>query len=329
MDTMAATLVEDNVVDEEGYDEEADSDFDEQAQDDDISSSSSDDERNAGEPDGKPKSKNKAPNADVVTGELDSGDEATIKQRQKTKKNPKNRDEEGSDEEDEQWRAKTRSMRMHEKEDRRQKKLASLKSSTIDVNKMWEEMNRPGPLPPVRMENEDAHRDFPPSPKTQKIDDRNKENVPLMGSEEMITIKRRFKFAGEIHEEEKVVPKSSAEARLWLAQQESKQDHSPKEQELKQRPLRKISRFDPNYSNLDAFRNHLIRPGAAEGFKGPRLNVVEKSKMDWAVHVDAEGLKEELDVHAKAKDAYLNRMDFLGQVEQRREDEARQARLHG
>jgi hypothetical protein len=49
--------------------------------------------------------------------------------------------------------------------------------------------------------------------------------------------------------------------------------------------------------------------------------------VDWAVHVDAEGFKAELDTHAKAREGYLSRMDFLRGVEERKEAEARAARL--
>ena len=147
----------------------------------------------------------------------------------------------------------------------------------------------------------------------------------------MITIKRTYKFAGEIHTEEKTVLKSSAEAQLWLSQhQSSKPEMLTPDGHVVQRPLRTFSRFDPNLSNLDAFKSSWAGKNAqTANFKGPKLNVVEKSKMDWAVHVDSEGLKDELDTHAKAKEGYLNRMDFLRDVEQRKEIEARDARLKG
>lgn len=51
----------------------------------------------------------------------------------------------------------------------------------------------------------------------------------------------------------------------------------------------------------------------------PKLNTIEKSKMDWAGYVDREGIKEELDGAGKAKEGYLGRMDFLGRVDEMRE----------
>ncbi|MCJ1479078.1 hypothetical protein MMC13_007762 [Lambiella insularis] len=60
--------------------------------------------------------------------------------------------------------------------------------------------------------------------------------------------------------------------------------------------------------------------------KEQKLNVVNKSKLDWEAHVEQEGDKEELVQAAKAKGAYLDRVDFLGRTESNREEELRNAR---
>jgi hypothetical protein len=228
-------------------------------------------------------------------------------------------------------------MRTKEKDERKRNKQASSRGSTIDVNKIWEEMNRPAPLLEPRIEGDPAEQ-RPPAQKEESFKaantadkDSGKENVPVVDGDETITIKRTYKFAGEVHVEEKTVLKSSAEAQLWLSQQQASKRASPAaDGKAANRPLRKISRFDPNFSNMDAFKSSWAAAKAQEAmFKGPKLNVVEKSKMDWAEHVDSEGLKEELSTHAKAKDGYLTRMDFLRDVEERKEAEARAARLKG
>lgn len=321
---MATVTPEAQVADEDDYDEEADSDFDDHVEEE-VSASSDDEltERDLGK---------KSASKQAHIEELDSGDEATIKERKKSRRKKKRNQDAGSlsseDEEGEQWRAKTRSMRAQDNVEKRKRVITDIKTSTVDVNRLWEEMNTPGPLPPVRIEGQANDLDT-----SNKEDNRSKDkgarpDSPPATTEEMITIKRQFQFAGETHIEEKVVPKSSAEAQLWLSQQQSGNKNLATRDTSTIRPLRKISRFDPNYSNLDAFRNDAIK-AQSSAFKGPKLNVVEKSKMDWAAHVDTEGLKEELDKHSKAKDAYLNRMDFLGQVGQRKEDEAKLARQKG
>lgn len=322
---MALNGIATNDQDDE-YDEEADSDFDGRISDK-ISVTSSDSEQDI-------RDKQSTQNSPRIE-ELDSGDEATIREQKKQKEKQKRKQDRGgqvsSDEEQgeqtKRWRAKTRSMRARDDAERRKKPTADMRTSTVDVDKLWEEMNKPGPLPPPRVEGQIDTTPTPKKTDTVMENGKSKRGLSPPTQDETITIKRQFRFAGELHTEEKVVPKSSAEARLWLAQQENKKT-SDTGVESKQRPLRKISRFDPNCSNLEAFRNDAIK-ARTNSFKGPKLNVVEKSKMDWAAHVDAEGLKEELDVHAKAKDAYLNRMDFLGQVEQRKEEEARLARQKG
>lgn len=323
---MASGSVNTGAQDEdEEYDEEADSDFDDQTAE--RFSATSSDSEDAGRKSGK-----KPVPVRPQIEELDSGDEATIKERKNLRKKEKRKQNgphlSSDEEQGDQWRAKTRSMRAQDNLEKRKNTVADIKASTIDVNKLWEEMNKPGPLPPVRIEGETVDPTTPSKREPTSKDTDPTRNAPPSVTEETITIKRQFKFAGEVHIEEKVVPKSSAEAKLWLSQQEANKKPVDTESAPKERPIRKISRFDPNYSNLDAFRNDAIKAQSST-FKGPKLNVVEKSKMDWAAHVDAEGLKEELDKHSKAKDAYLNRMDFLGQVGQRKEEEAKQARQKG
>lgn len=60
---------------------------------------------------------------------------------------------------------------------------------------------------------------------------------------------------------------------------------------------------------------------AARPEKAQKLNVVDKSRLDWTGFVDKEGIAEELDTHGKTKEAYLGRMEFLAGVEAKREEE--------
>jgi hypothetical protein len=344
---------------ENDYDEEADSDFDAgEAKDDMVSSSSSEEEEEGSDDNAnKARPKKRRKTAKVAKsqeelGELDSGDEATIREHERIKRKQKKKghdEDDDSDVEEHGWRARTRAMRERDKDEKKKNKLASIKGSTIDVDRLWEEMNKPGGLdlpPPSIVDASSAvdkesknvptpsgPQDVPGGSSTNHLRDANgaHKDGAADWTEEMITIKRTYQFAGELHSEEKVVPKSSAEAQLWLAQQSAKGQpvNTPDSRQLR-RPLRKISRFDPNLNNLDSIKKSWEKQLNVDGLPtGPKLNTIEKSKMDWAAHVDQEGLKDELDEHAKAKEGYLGRMDFLGQVEQRREEEARAARLRG
>lgn len=100
------------------------------------------------------------------------------------------------------------------------------------------------------------------------------------------------------------------------------------------RPLRRPSRFDPNptgqvrglapeyqlswprktvstttvdqENSAAATPTTAVGPGAAPRVeKAQKLNVVDKSRLDWTGYVDKEGIAEELDEHGKAKEAYL------------------------
>ncbi|OCK81617.1 hypothetical protein K432DRAFT_325894 [Lepidopterella palustris CBS 459.81] len=123
------------------------------------------------------------------------------------------------------------------------------------------------------------------------------------------------------------------------------------------RPLRRPSRFDPNptgqvrglppelqltWPRKPTIASTLTQPDQenvstpALSVTTPRpmppperaqkLNVVDKSRLDWAGYVDKEGIAEELDEHGRAKEAYLGRMDFLANVDRKREEERRRAK---
>jgi hypothetical protein len=156
--------------------------------------------------------------------------------------------------------------------------------------------------------------------------------------EEMIRIKRTYKFAGEMITEEKVVPKESAEAKIFLAEQDAEAAAAEDTENGKvtvklRRPLRKVSRFDPNPTGSIKKswekQQTTDTAGQEENLRGPKINTVEKSRLDWAAYVDQAGIQDELRVHSKAKEGFLGRMDFLDRVGAKREEERRNARLKG
>lgn len=152
--------------------------------------------------------------------------------------------------------------------------------------------------------------------------------------EQLVKIKRTYKFAGEMITEEKVVPKNSAEAKAFLSSGETVEFTEVEDAGMMgtrnlRRPLRKISRFDPNPTGLikKSWEKQAITESADA--TGPKINTVEKSRLDWAQYVDQAGIKDELRTASKAKEGYMGRMDFLGRMESKRDEEARQARLKG
>jgi Bucentaur or craniofacial development len=160
--------------------------------------------------------------------------------------------------------------------------------------------------------------------------------------EDMIMIQRTYNFAGKVHVEEKLVPRDSAEAKLWLqTQSDGKRRPQPADLNITKplRPPKKARRsiFEPiteplpQRTDLRFGVSNISRTGTSIGVSGgmtaKKLNTVEKSKMDWAGFVDKEGIKDELETAGKAKGAYLDHREFLARVEEKREEEARRARL--
>lgn len=182
----------------------------------------------------------------------------------------------------------------------------------------------------------------------------------------LVAVKRTYTFAGQRTTEEKRIPASSleqyvsdgwkpaetSEAQAVIEPEAQSKDLIPEDSSKKlRRPLRRPSRFDPNPTGqvrglapelqLTWPRKVAVAPRVdqentqtpvtavpvARLEKAQKLNVVDKSRLDWTGYVDKEGIAEELQEHGKAKEAYLGRMDFLAGVEARREEERR--RLKG
>ncbi|KAL4993000.1 bucentaur or craniofacial development-domain-containing protein [Aspergillus recurvatus] len=363
-------------LDDEHYDSADDEDFTldqaAAADDDDDAELSSDDETAAEPAAKKRKTKDKSGDATQGDVELDSGDEAMIR-RAREKKQKQTRGKKGSDDEenvdmdfdeDEGGTGgfvRTRAMKMRIQEER--KPLAKIDGATIDVDAIWAQMNAP-----------DSKLGLTPTPGTPKQDDtpaadtevRDEENAnptePNAPAEkrsqqlsEMVKIKRTYKFAGEMVTEEKIVPRDSAEAKLFLSGNgdgeviavtedevtnttgKGSENTSTNDTPRVRRPLRRISRFDPNPSGAikkSWEKQPLTETGAGAGAsqanaRGPKINTVEKSRLDWAAYVDQEGISDELRVHSKAKEGFLGRMDFLNRVDAKKEEERRNARLRG
>lgn len=224
------------------------------------------------------------------------------------------------------------------------KPLAKIEGATVDVDALWEQMNTPDS--DVGLRPSQTQQDTQPTPEPDRAADVAMQDQTVPEPEEhtrhgqyepqMIKIKRTYKFAGEMITEEKIVPKDSAEAKAFLSSGENVEiadvDAVAAANAARnlRRPLRRISRFDPN-PNGTIKKSWEKQPAAvgAEAASGPKINTVEKSRLDWAQYVDQAGIKDELRTHSKAKEGYIGRMDFLGRMEARREEEARQARLKG
>lgn len=83
----------------------------------------------------------------------------------------------------------------------------------------------------------------------------------------------------------------------------------------------------PAQAGAGRSRMHPPSAAGAAGAAAPKLTTVEKSRYDWAGFVDKEGIAEELDEYGRSKESYAGREAFLRQVESKRADQGREARL--
>ncbi|CAG7936172.1 unnamed protein product [Penicillium nalgiovense] len=347
------TLAENLDLDEEAYNSAEDEDFQLDAAPDESDLSSDADE--AAEP-AKKKRKTDTQSQIPKDAEFDSGDEATIrkareKKQKKTGKKPKGQRTRDSDEDDVDIDmdddeggtggfVRTRAMKQQIQEEQR-KPLARIDGATVDVDALWEQMNAPQAYTslqsPQTQQISESVPEAEPTSETKAQDQGSKDAEHKIGhtlhADQMIKIKRTYKFAGEWITEEKVVPKHSAEAKVFLSSGENveytDEDAAANATRNLRRPLRKISRFDPNPTGTikKSWEKQLIADNKDP--RGPKINTVEKSRLDWASYVDSAGIKDELRTHSKAKEGYIGRMDFLGRMEDKREEERRAARLKG
>ncbi|KAF0637167.1 hypothetical protein FPSE5266_01069 [Fusarium pseudograminearum] len=260
-----------------------------------------------------------------------SGDEAIIKRgekrRKKTQTRGVNEDEDGG----EGGLIKTRRQRAAEKEER---KYATTNNEpvTIDVDALWAQMISKTPIPGTKVdESTDTDTNTDPTNKEVESAVQAAGSIDSDDPSAMIRIKRTYNFAGRVHTEEKLVARDSAEAKLYLASQ----GDAPPTEGREKRATRKAfkSAFEPQVDLMpqrsDLNLGMAARIKAGKEVQAKKLNVVDKSRMDWAGYVDKEGIKDELALAGKSKDSYMAREDFLAKSEAMRDEDSRRARLAG
>ncbi|KAI1402232.1 BCNT-domain-containing protein [Hypoxylon fuscum] len=284
-------------------------------------------------------SRKRSANEAADDGYENSGDEAIIQKGRKRRKKDKRKDGDAEDDEGgEGGLIKTRSMRAAAKEEK--KLRVDTNPVTIDVDDVWARMTA-GPLLPSKTGPEAEKENRQAAPEDKSAQARSQPEKPVQAEpSEMIKIKRTYNFAGKVHTEEKLVPRDSAEAKLYLASRDAKSveeadaDADAGGGPPKRKPRKAFrSIFEPVMEGL-AQRSDLnlgmsARMQLREQAKAKKLNVVEKSRMDWAGFVDKEGIQDELELAGKSKESLLNRQDFLNRVAANKEEEARKARIAG
>jgi hypothetical protein len=328
---------------EEDYNSNDDEDFNPEAApaaDDEVSASSDSDDENDNAPAAKKTkaktAKRKAP--DTIDEELDSGDEATIRERKRKRRKGKDAEEDSGGE---GGLIKTRAQRLVEKAERKEKRRADRGEVTVDVDDLWARLH----AVPVGRHYEPVVAHVEDGGDTSKAD--NGAGEVVQPSEQLIRIKRRIAFAGEITEVEEEVLKSEhpeADPDSTKSRANDAGQQATSEGNL-QRPLRRPSIFEPNpTAAVRGVSSDKLRPRAPSRVdvvmaerrlaeekkkKAERMTTVQKSAMDWKGFVADQGIGEELDVYGKSKGGFMAREQFLDRVAGANEEARKAARLKG
>ncbi|XP_052652180.1 craniofacial development protein 1 isoform X2 [Harpia harpyja] len=127
-----------------------------------------------------------------------------------------------------------------------------------------------------------------------------------------VTITKVFDFAGEEVRVTKEVDSTSKEAKSFLKQQEKWQLAAPAS-------LPTVSGVR-RPSGMSSLLGKI-------GSKKQKMSTLEKSKLDWENFKEEEGIVEELAIHNRGKDGYIERKAFLERVDHRQFEIERDIRL--
>ena len=357
--SMAHQIEDVHPSSDEEYDENADEDFNPEAAavENEDGSSSDEEETAAAKPaetaaSAKPRGR-KRKSGVLLDGDLDSGDEATIRERQsKKRRRRKDKDGEGGtadaddDSAGEGGLIKTRAQRLAEQSERKQRKKARDGEVTVDIEGLWEELSRI-PVGRISAKVAESGEDDKENDEPASTSEAQQGGAEAKERQELITIKRNIEYAGEVTEIEERVPRTSKVAQQYLASHPEADPtyRPPSSSDKLQRPLKRPSIFEPNpLAQIKGVAPERLRPRAPSRLdvvmaeqraeaeakkKAEKMTTVQKSALDWQGFVNQQGLREELDEYGKSKKGFLAREEFLGRAEYARDVAAREARMKG
>ncbi|XP_004704597.1 craniofacial development protein 1 [Echinops telfairi] len=134
---------------------------------------------------------------------------------------------------------------------------------------------------------------------------------------EKVTITKVFDFAGEEVRVTKEVEATSKEAKSFFKQNENEKPQVNSPSALPSLPAGSGLKRPSGMSSL------LGKIGA----KKQKMSTLEKSKLDWESFKEEEGIGEELAIHNRGKEGYIERKAFLDRVDHRQFEIERDLRL--
>lgn len=137
-----------------------------------------------------------------------------------------------------------------------------------------------------------------------------------------VTITKVFDFAGEEVRVEKEVSADSREAKNYLKSQKTKEEEEHEDEEESPSPG-KPQLPGPSAKRPGGMSNVLNRIAG----KKQKMSTLEKSKMDWDAFKTEEGITEELAIHNRGRQGYVERKNFLERVDHRQFELEKAVRL--
>ncbi|XP_029910430.1 craniofacial development protein 1 [Myripristis murdjan] len=134
-----------------------------------------------------------------------------------------------------------------------------------------------------------------------------------------VTITKVFDFAGEEVRVTKEVSADSREAKGFLKSQTAEQEEQREESSSSPGALLP----GPSAKRPSGVSSLLSRIGG----KKQKMSTLEKSKMDWDAFKTEEGINDELAIHNRGKDGYMERKNFLERVDHRQFELEKAVRL--
>ncbi|XP_078256484.1 craniofacial development protein 1 [Rhinoraja longicauda] len=156
-------------------------------------------------------------------------------------------------------------------------------------------------------EKSNKHRDL--------VKDTEKQKLPGK-----ITITKVFDFAGEEVKVTKEVDASSKEAKMFLQKQ------NDTDEECSSATPEAVATGAPTGSRIKRQSGLSNVLGKIVG-KKQKMSTLEKSKIDWEAFKEKEGIGDELAIHNRGKEGYIERKAFLNRVDHRQFELERDVRL--
>ncbi|XP_060779940.1 craniofacial development protein 1 [Neoarius graeffei] len=158
------------------------------------------------------------------------------------------------------------------------------------------------------------------SDKVSKSSTVSPDKAPKATEASRITITKVYDFAGEEVRVTKEVEADSREAKSFLKKEEKAEE---KLTPMSQTSAASSPTAGPSVKRAAGMGNILSRIGA----KKPKMSTLEKSKLDWDSFKVEEGISEELAIHNRGKEGYVERKNFLERVDRRQFELEKNVRL--